>query len=172
MTSRWVLAVTLSLAVLAGPAMAAGTAHIPPRADAPARVIDGDTLHWQGRRIRLAGIDAPEKDQFCHDATGRAWLCGQESSRALADLVRDAGDRLWCADEGEDRYGRTVATCFAGKRSINRAMVEQGHAMDWPKYSKGAYQEAQERARAARRGIWADPDPVAPWRWRQNKSGK
>lgn len=138
------------------------------------RVIDGDTLHWQGQRIRLSGIDAPETGQTCRDSTGRRWACGQESKLALKRMIDDRGakGRLRCEVEGADRYGRQVATCYIGPRSINRAQVLEGHAWDWPKYSKGTYRDAEQRARASRRGIWADPDPVPPWQWRHRSGGR
>jgi endonuclease YncB( thermonuclease family) len=55
----------------------------------------------------------------------------------MAGLV--TGRDLRCEDRGRDRYGRTVAQCFAGRRDIAAEMVRQGRAEDWPRYSKGFY---------------------------------
>lgn len=91
-------------------------------------VVDGDTLRCgDGTRVRVWGIQAPER----HMAAGPA------SARAMADLVK--GRDLRCIDRGKDRYGRTVAQCFVGRRDIAREMVRRGQAEDWPRYSKGHY---------------------------------
>ncbi len=51
---------------------------------------------------------------------------------------------------------------------VNLAMVKAGMALRFDKYSKdGAFQTAQEEAQRARRGLWVDPAPVAPWEWRK-----
>ena len=72
---------------------------------------------------------------------------------------------------GKDRYGRTLARVFVDGADVNLAMVKAGMAWRFDKYSKdGAFQTAQEGAQRARRGLWADPAPVAPWEWR--KGGK
>ena len=91
-------------------------------------VIDGDSLRCgDGTRVRIWGIQAPER----HHAAGPA------STRAMARIVR--GHDLRCHRKDQDRYGRTVARCFIGLRDIAREMVRQGHAEDWPKFSKGFY---------------------------------
>jgi len=72
---------------------------------------------------------------------------------------------------GKDRYGRTLARVFVDGTDVILAMVKAGMAWRFDKYSKdGAFQTAQEEARAARRGLWAAPAPVAPWERR--KQGK
>lgn len=68
-----------------------------------------------------------------------------------------------------DNYGRLVGTVFVGDRNINLAMVEQGHAWWYEKYARKAFELelAEQQARAARLGLWANGSAVAPWEWRQ-----
>jgi len=128
------------------------------------RVIDGDTVvvRVSGRntRIRLARIDAPESRQS-H---------GRESSAALGRKV--AGKNVQVMVSGTDRHGRTVGVLMLGGRDINLAMVQNGHA--WHFESRRAhavgvnegYAAAQRSARLARKGLWAQANPVEPWEWR------
>lgn len=89
--------------------------------------VDGDTLRCQdGTRIRLWGIDAPER----HDQAGPA------STRALAAIVSNR--TLTCQRKGRS-YERIVARCFVGRTDVAGEMVRQGQAVDWPKYSHGFY---------------------------------
>jgi endonuclease YncB( thermonuclease family) len=74
--------------------------------------LDGDTLEIHGRRIRLFGIDAPERSQLCVRPTGELWLCGQQASFALADRIGRAV--VTCQPCDLDRYDRVVAVCFKG----------------------------------------------------------
>ncbi len=71
------------------------------------RVIDGDTLEVKGERVRLQGIDAPEKGQLCENALGNLYLCGRAAIRALRERI---GDRNFsCAiDAQRDRHGRAL----------------------------------------------------------------
>lgn len=134
-------------------------------AHAGVEVVDGDTLRIDGERVRLWGIDAPEKLQRCQIA-GREEPIGQEATEALRSLVA-RGD-LRCETKDRDRYGRTVADCFVGDQSIGDAMVYSGWAWALPRYSKGRFLPAQEAAERAGRGVWAgDRGCEAPARFRQ-----
>lgn len=119
-----------------------------------ASVIDGDTIDIGKVRIRLSGIDAPEHDQICTDQNDKRYLCGQEAATALdAWLARSRP--VTCMPVGHDLYRRTVAVCRrADGADVNAWLVENGYAVDWPKYSHGAYSGAEERAMVADRGIW------------------
>jgi endonuclease YncB( thermonuclease family) len=114
-----------------------------------ARAVDGDTLRQQRQRIRLYGIDAPELHQNCTE-DGRAWDCGGAAKAQLAYLV--ARGPITCTSHGEDRYGRTIATCTSdADGDIGEAMVREGYAIA---YASDAYTFAQSVARHQRRGIW------------------
>ncbi len=130
-----------------------------------ARVIDGDTIEVQGKRIRLFGIDAPESRQQCVRAAKR-YACGKIAAAALKDLT--TGIAVRCREEGMDRYGRIVATCFDDNGfDINRNMVYTGWALAYRKYST-RYVATEKKARAAGRGLWKGAF-VAPWEWRRGE---
>lgn len=132
---------------------------------AEVRVIDGDTLDVHGTRTRLWGIDAPEGKQSCQ-RDGVAWLCGQESARALRDYVQ--GKEVVCETRDVDRYKRSVSLCSVGGLSVNDWMVRQGWALDYRQYSKGAYADAEGEARDAKRGLWSGAFEK-PWEWRRRQ---
>ncbi len=115
-----------------------------------ARVVDGDTLAIGDERIRLFGIDAPEHDQSC-DRGGQSWACGQAAARVLAAVVGQI--RLVCEVQDRDRYGRAVSVCHAGQTDVGEAMVVQGAATAYRRYSM-RYVVAETEARAKGRGIW------------------
>jgi endonuclease YncB( thermonuclease family) len=130
----------------------------------PARVVDGDTLELTtGERIRLWGIDAPEGDQLCQ-RDGRPWRCGDDATRALTVLI--AGEEITCTERNIDRYDRIVATCATiDGQDIGAAMVWNGWALDYERYSGGEYADEQREAEAAQRGLWSGSF-VPPWEWR------
>jgi endonuclease YncB( thermonuclease family) len=128
-----------------------------------ASVIDADTIEIHGERIRLHGIDAPESSQTCLDANGRSWRCGQRAALALQDMI---GRRTVTCDERDvDRYGRIVGRCLVGEVDIDKWLVAQGLALAYRRYSLD-YVAAEDKAREARRGMWAGTfEP--PWEWRR-----
>lgn len=130
-----------------------------------ASVIDGDTIEIGGQRIRLHGIDAPESAQQCQDSRARSYACGRIAAQKLDELLA-ASRPTRCVEKDRDRYGRIVATCFrADGKDSGALMVRGGHALDWPRYSQGAYAAAQEEAKAARAGVWQG-EFTPPWDWR------
>jgi len=133
-----------------------------------ASVIDGDTIIIHGAHIRLMGIDAPESDQTCADAAGAKYRCGQKASFALSDMLGQA--TVTCHDSGERSYKRPLAHCFLGGRDIQAAMVRQGWAIAYRRYSHD-YVAAEDEARMAKAGIWAGTF-VEPERWRHDKSAR
>ena len=98
------------------------------------RVSDGDSLRSGKLRIRLFGIDAPEKKQQCTDADGTKWDCGTAAQKALTALVASAS-QLQCNLIDVDRYGRVVMRCFAGKTDLGAALVRAGLALAYRQYS-------------------------------------
>ncbi|TJW52023.1 MAG: thermonuclease family protein [Mesorhizobium sp.] len=130
-----------------------------------ASVIDGDTIEIHGQRIRFNGIDAPESSQQCDDASGFRYQCGAKAAAALDGFLSESRS-VHCEFVSWDSYGRYVGNCSRGD-GINIAgwLVENGNALDWPKYSGGAYARHQATAKAARRGIWSGSFQV-PWEWR------
>jgi endonuclease YncB( thermonuclease family) len=144
LTFRTLFVLMLGAVTLAAPSSAAPHLH------GEARVIDGDTLDLGDLRIRLFGIDAPEAAQSCG---GNAWACGHWATQRLSALV--AGQKIRCEARGQDRYGRVVAICWAGSVDIGAAMVGQGAAEAYRRYSS-TYIKAEEAAKAKRFGIWSD----------------
>ena len=134
-------------------------------AAADGTVIDGDTLDLNGTRYRLNGIDAPESAQRCKTANGKSWKCGEAATGALMTLTK--GKRVSCETLGQDIYGRDIATCHAGGTDLGRAMVAQGMAWAFLKFSD-VYAADQARAQAEKRGIWQGPAQPA-WEFRSQE---
>lgn len=127
-------------------------------------VTDGDTvkvLYGPGGpaelKIRLYGIDAPEKKQ----------PFGQRSKMALSNLV--FGREVEVQVKDKDRYGRLVSVLRSGSLDINQEMVASGMAWWYQHYAPHdqLLAKAQARARERRLGLWSDPNPVPPWQFRK-----
>lgn len=129
-------------------------------------IADGDTLTvldatQTQHRIRLAGIDAPEKRQ----------AFGNVSRQHLADAVFQR--RVRVEYHKADRYGRLIGKVLLGGQDLNLAQVTAGLAWHYKQYEREqspddrrTYAAAEDEARAARRGLWRDSAPVPPWEWR------
>lgn len=108
------------------------------------RVIDGDTFIAEGLRIRLWGIDAPEKKEGFYEISGEA-------------LKYFLGTSVKCKLIDYDRYQRSVMHCLTKNNAdIGAVMVKTGFAKDYKKYSGGFYQREQKFARDAGLGVWGD----------------
>jgi endonuclease YncB( thermonuclease family) len=129
-----------------------------------ALVVDGDTITLGGNKIRLNGIDTPEKNQTCRKA-GVTWRCGYEATETLRKWTYTKEVR--CIGDTKDRYGRLIANCFVDGYNVNARLVYEGLALAYRKYSK-QYVPEEDKARAAKRGMWAG-EFVAPWDWRKGK---
>ncbi len=129
-----------------------------------ARAIDGDTLGFSDQRVRLHGIDAPERNQKCW-LEGSKWLCGEESLRTLQNLID--GAVVKCQKIDRDRYGRIVARCHSNGHDIGHAMIASGMAIAYRKYSS-LYIDAEVAAKANEVGIWKSKF-IEPWLWRRGK---
>ncbi len=124
-------------------------------------VSDGDTItvlhNGKGERIRLHGIDCPEKRQ----------AFGKRAKQFTSKLVFGKTVTVQVVDR--DRYGRTVAeVLLPDGRSLNRELVRAGFAWWYWRYTPDDETLAQlERdARGAKRGLWVDANPIPPWEWR------
>ena len=128
------------------------------------QIADGDTVKIGGIRIRLHGIDAPEKNQRCEKA-GQLWSCGRASTEALAKFIDD--QLVTCIGDRTDRYKRLIAVCYVDETDLNAAMVDAGMALAYRKYSLD-YVVNEEKSRNARIGMWTG-NFVDPWDWRRGK---
>jgi endonuclease YncB( thermonuclease family) len=126
------------------------------------RIVDGDTLAIGATKVRLEGIDAPESDQYCINATGVRWTCGIEARNQLVAHV--AGREISCTSSGIDAYKRTLGTCRLAGEDLNGWMVQEGWALAYVKYSS-VYVPTEEDARTHLRGLWRGAF-IAPWDWR------
>jgi endonuclease YncB( thermonuclease family) len=124
-------------------------------------VADGDTLTCvtPGKKqvkVRLHGIDAPERGQ----------PYGNRSRQALSDLV--FGKDVEVEDRGTDRFQRTVGRVTVGTVDVNREMVASGMAWHYTRYDQSRkLRDAEQAARDAKAGLWADPHACPPWEWRR-----
>ena len=145
-------------------ALAAGAAvAAPDEVSGIPSITDGDSIRIGNLRIRIHGIDAPERRQLCRSAQGKNRHCGQASTHALVALVGRRAVR--CLKRDIDRFGRLVAQCFAGGTDLGAEQVRQGWAVPYRRYSR-AYVAEEDQARKARRGIWAGEFQM-PWDWRR-----
>ena len=129
-------------------------------------VSDGDTIRSGQLRIRLHGIDAPERQQHCTTPEGARWACGNAARDALKTLVASVA-ALDCQITDVDRYGRLIMRCFAGEVDVGARLVRTGMALAYRRYADD-YIANEEAARAARLGLWAGQFD-APWEWRRSK---
>ena len=139
-------------------------------------VTDGDTIkvldaNNVSHKIRLSGIDAPEKSQ----------PFGGASRKHLESMV--AGKQVLVRSVKHDRYGRVLGNVWVQPRDclrcgktlyVNHAQLLAGMAW-WYRYyaddqseeDRGRFESAEREAIARKWGLWVDPDPVPPWVWRR-----
>jgi endonuclease YncB( thermonuclease family) len=130
-------------------------------------VADGDTLTVTDgvtrTTVRLAEIDAPERTQ----------PYSQFARRNLTTLCQSA-QRIRIEPVSTDRYGRTVAHLWCDDVHVNWRQVEDGLAWCFLKYlhDRATCLPLEQNARQARRGLWREADPVAPWDFRAGTMAK
>lgn len=128
------------------------------------KVADGDTItnltpEKNQIKIRLYGIDTPERKQpYC-----------KKAGKFTSSLV--AGKDLKVEVYDIDRYGRTVGVVYVDGINVNQEILRAGFAWQYRKYCGASFCpgwfKLEQEARAAKMGIWADPNPVPPWEWRR-----
>jgi micrococcal nuclease len=145
---------------------ALGHAHIYADAVWQGKVVgvsDGDTITvmhlGKGERIRLYGIDCPEKRQ----------AFGKRAKQFTSDMV--FGKNVEVRPVTTDRYGRTIAWVYVNGTSLNEELLRAGLAWHYKRYSTERHlAELEDGARAARTGLWSDPHAVPPWDFRRGKT--
>ncbi len=127
-------------------------------------VLDGDTIevlhNGKAERIRLYGIDCPEKGQ----------PFGNNAKQATSALV--FAQRVTLEIHGKDKYRRILAeVLLADGSNVNHALVKDGWCWWYRKYAPGdtELERLEQDAREAKIGLWADPEPIPPWEWRKRK---
>ncbi|HEY1603523.1 MAG TPA: thermonuclease family protein, partial [Pirellulales bacterium] len=126
-------------------------------------ITDGDTIKVLRDReeikIRLEGIDCPESHQ----------AFGNKAKQATSDLA--FGEIVTVQAKGKDRYGRVLADIILPDgKNLSRELVRSGFAWWYRKYSKDeTLGKLEAEARDAKRGLWADPNPIPPWDWRHGQ---
>ena len=122
-------------------------------------VLDGDTIevlhNTHPERIRLSGIDCPEKGQ----------AFGNRAKQATSALV--FGKDVILQTHGQDKYGRTLGDVFLRDgTNVNHTLVKDGWCWWYRKYAPAdtALEGLEKEAREARKGLWADPESGPPWK--------
>lgn len=146
-------------------ALASAGAKAEPQVELSGRVVrvaDGDTVtvldrHNTQHKVRLFGIDTPERNQ----------PYGRAAKNALVQLIDNRPVEVVIVTQ--DSYGRTVGMLYRDGINLNEAMVAAGYAWWYQHFAphERRLQEAEQRAREQRLGLWADPRPVPPWDWRR-----
>ncbi|GHA54194.1 thermonuclease family protein [Pontibacter akesuensis] len=147
------------------PASVATPAPSTTAGDKVVAIKDGDTVvllrNGKEETVRLYGVDTPEKTQ----------AFGQKAKQYASDLA--FGKQVRLIVNNTDRYGRTVGTIILPDgRSLNEELVKDGYAWHYKAYSNDKnLANAEADARRFKRGLWQDPNPVAPWDYRKEKRG-
>ena len=136
-----------------------------------AKVVDGDTIKINSKKIRLYGIDAPEKKQKCKKtyltisfmSFTKDYMCGEVSTQKLIKKINK--QKLNCNIIDVDRYKRLIGECFKRNINLNSWMVSNGYAVAYRKYSK-KYVSDEINAKKNKLGIWQGKFEM-PWDYRR-----
>ena len=137
-----------------------------------AEVTDGDTIKINTFKIRLNGIDAPEKKQKCKRPYLEIFIfifyedysCGQKSTEALIKKINN--QKITCKISNVDYFKRLIGECFKRKINLNAWLVSNGHAVAFRKYSK-KYVSHETLAKQEKKGIWQGKFEM-PWDYRKS----
>jgi|TARA_B100001094_G_scaffold293239_1_gene312984 endonuclease YncB( thermonuclease family) len=126
-------------------------------------ITDGDTIKILNKRIRLHGIDAPEKKQICIK-NSKEYNCGKEATTVL--FKKTKAKRVTCKVQDKlDRYKRYIGVCFVEDVNLNRWMVRNGYAVAFRRYSKD-YIKDENYAKKNKLGLWSGTF-IHPEKWRK-----
>ena len=128
------------------------------------KVVDGDTIHLDGEKIRFTGIDTPELKQTCIK-NGVKDFCGITAKLILINKI--GNNNVECIREGKDQYKRTLAECFVNNESLSSYLVRSGYAFAYKKYSKKFVRD-EDYAKTNQIGMWSMKFEY-PWDYRKNK---
>ena len=128
------------------------------------KIVDGDTIHLNGEKIRFTGIDTPELKQTCFK-NGEKYHCGVTAKQILIDKI--GNNNVECISEGKDQYKRTLAECFVNNESLSSYLVRSGYAFAYRRYSK-KFVPDEDYARMNKLGMWS-MEFNYPWDYRKFK---
>ena len=114
------------------------------------KIVDGDTIHLNGEKIRFSGIDTPELKQTCFKDDVKN-LCGVKAKQILINKI--GNNTVECISEGRDQYKRILAECFVNNESLSSYLVRSGYAFAYRKYSKKFIKD-EEFAKTNKLGLW------------------
>ena len=128
-------------------------------------VIDGDTIVVLEKtpeekivhKVRLEGIDAPERGQDGYDG----------AKHYLEKLIW--GETVTVRYIGRDRYGRILGLVVYGTASVDEEMVRDGWAWRYKHSTSRKLASHESEARAGKKGLWSEPSPIPPWEWKAEK---
>tara|TARA_B100000795_G_scaffold268763_1_gene256443 strand:+ start:1953 stop:2420 length:468 start_codon:yes stop_codon:yes gene_type:complete len=126
-------------------------------------ITDGDTIKILDNKIRLHGIDAPERNQQCIKNT-KKYNCGTVATMALIKKINK--NLVRCeVQKKKDRYSRYIGVCFIMKEDLNKWMVRNGYAVAYRRYSKD-YILDEKYAKTNKVGLWSGIF-INPEKWRK-----
>ena len=126
------------------------------------KIVDGDTIHLNGEKIRFTGIDTPELKQTCLKE-GVKDPCGVTAKQILINKI--GNNDVDCISEGKDQYKRTLAECFVNNESLSSYLVRSGYAFAYRRYSK-KFVADEDFARINKIGMWSMEFDY-PWNYRK-----
>ena len=125
------------------------------------KVIDGDTIYLNEKKIRFSGIDTPEIKQVCKK-NNEVIKCGIRAKELLINKI--GNNKVKCVNEGVDRYKRILAECFVNNQSLSKYLVREGFAFAYRKYST-KFIEDENYAKKNKKGMWSMTFEY-PWDYR------
>lgn len=132
-------------------------------------IADGDTVTVldeakMQHKVRLTGIDAPEKKQ----------PFGTRSKQSLNDMV--SNKTVMVESDKRDRYGRELGKVLVDGMDVNLEQIRRGMAWHYKDYQRDQsaddrqiYADTENKAKIIKRGLWSELDPVPPWEWRKSR---